>query len=461
MTNPTSSPENPLPSDPQSTARESVSETVLPDWVRQDRRKRFLSRRNIFLIMAVVIALGFVVWLNFPFVPDPVILLSRQPDQIFGSGSIGDEWTMAGRGVGQTRYVADALDLPEGQLAWSVATGPATSAAPVIYDGRIYLPGHFRIAVLDAENGGELDSIPTSGPMHNSIALAEGNMYYATIDRRLVSRGLTDNRINWEFATGDSTAGPVSVSNGIVYAGALNGIMYAVNASTGRRVWQHETLSEVRSPAAALNKWAYVASADRSLYALDARTGQERARFRTTASLVSAPVAANDLVYFVSGGDLHAMDADALEFPGRFGVTRTWLQLWLWGFPLPTPPSQPGDRWRFNPEGKSIEGIISAPAVTQDRLFVGDLLGIFYAVNPHTGDPIWKFVATDSIVASPVVAGNLVMFGDKAGMVYGLDQTSGHERWRLQLPAAVRTDPVFAGGRLLIRTEDGGLHAID
>ena len=100
----------------------------------------------------------------------------------------------------------------------------------------------------------------------------------------------------------------------------------------------------VPRPAVGDNRIVYVASADRSLYALDARTGQERARFRTRAQLVAAPVAANGLVYFVSGGQLHAMEGDALEFPGRYAVTRVWDQLWLWGFPLPTPPSQPGLR---------------------------------------------------------------------------------------------------------------------
>ena len=89
------------------------------------------------------------------------------------------------------------------------------------------------------------------------------------------------------------------------------------------------------------------ASADRSLYALDARTGQERARFRSTGSLTAPPVTANGLTYFVAQRQLHAMEADALEYPAQYAVTRTWSQLWLWGFPLPAPPSQPGDRWRF------------------------------------------------------------------------------------------------------------------
>ena len=210
---------------------------------------------------------------------------------------------------------------------------------PSSLTARIYLGAHFRIAVLDAATGAELESLPATGPIGNSLALADGALYYAMPDRRLVARDAATHQIRWEYRLGDSTAGPVAVANGIVYAGALDGVAYALNAASGQRIWQHETLGELRSPpAVGDNRIVYVASADRSLYALDARTGQERARFRTRAQLVAAPVTANGLVYFVSGGQLHAMAGDALEFPGRYAVTRIWSQLWLWGFPMPAPP---------------------------------------------------------------------------------------------------------------------------
>ena len=444
-------------------AIDPASEPILPDWVKQDRRRRRLSRRNILIGVVVILLLGFLLWMNFPFIPDPIILLTRQPDKLFDSTSLGNNWTMTGRNVGLTRYSADALKEPAGSLVWSVGVDvdSPTLAPPVIADGRIFLGSNFRIAVLDPDTGAELDSIPTTGPIINSVAWADGNLYYSTVDRRLVSRDPESGDIRWEFQMSEATSGPVSVSNGIVYAGALNGVTYAVNATTGDRIWTHETLGEVRSPAAIGDNVAYVASSDRSLYALDARTGQERARFRTTAQLVDAPVTGNNLVYFVSAGKLYAMDADVVEFPGRYAITSTWSQLWLWGFPLPPPPTQPGDKWRFAPNVEKTQGIISAPALTEDTIYVGDLVGNFYAVNAAAGIEEWRFQAADGIVASPVVIGNLVVFGDRAGWVYALDRSDGSERWSIQLTAAVRTDPVYAGGRLFVRTEDGRLHAID
>ena len=454
---------------PESRPDGTESDPLLPDWAQEvPRRRRFLSRRNIALAVVAVVVIGILVWLNFPFIPDP-IKLTRQPDVVFDSASIGPQWSMTGRNLGQTRFVADVLSEPRGELAWSVDAGPATLAAPVVANGRIYLGAHFHIAVLDADTGDELESMPATGPIGNSLALADGTLYYSMPDRRLVARDAETHQIRWEYEMSDSTAGPVAVARGIVYAGALDGVTYAINATTGELIWRHETLSEVKSPVTVGGKIAHVASADRSLYALDARTGQERARFRTSASLVAAPVTANGLTYFVSGRQLYTMDADALEYPAQYAVTRTWSQLWLWGFPLPSPPSQPGDRWRFGPdypEGtsgrvKRTEGIISAPAVAGDRLYIGDTLGKMYGVDAITGEEQWQHQGEDGIVASPVVVGELVVFGDKSGLLYGLNRQDGTERWRVQLTAPIRVNPVYAEGRLLVRTEDGQLHAID
>ena len=462
---------NPVdPPPPASTHIDPAADGRLPDWAQQaPRRRRFISRRKVAIAVVAALVIGVVVWLNFPFIPDPIILLTRQPELRFDSASTGQQWTMAARTLGRTRYAPDVLSQPRGRVLWSVNTGPATLAAPIIANGRIYLGAHFHVAVLDAATGRQLESMVATGPIGNSLALANGTLYYSLPDRRLVARDATSHEIRWEYELSDSTAGPVAVANGIVYAGALDGVTYAVNATTGELIWQHESLSEVRSPAAVGRGIVYVASADRSLYALDARTGQERARFRTGASLAAASVTANELVYFVSGRQLYVMAADALEYPGQYAVTRTWSQLWLWGFPLPSPPSQPGDKWRFQPdypEGtpgrvRRTEGIISAPAVAGERLYVGDTLGKMYGVDAVSGEGKWQFQAEDGIVAAPVVVGELLVFGDKSGWLYGLNRADGSERWRVQLSAPVRISPVYAEGRLLVRTEDGILHAVE
>ena len=69
----------------------------LPDWAQETpRRRRLLSRRNLAIAIVALVVIGFVTWLNFPFIPDPVILLTRQPDLLVDSAGTGAQWTMPG-----------------------------------------------------------------------------------------------------------------------------------------------------------------------------------------------------------------------------------------------------------------------------------------------------------------------------------------------------------------------------
>ena len=79
--------------------------------------------------------------------------------------------------------------------------------------------------------------------------------------------------------------------------------------------------------------------------------GQDRAGsvFAPRTVCRTRPVVANGLVYFPSGGRIYAVAADAYELPGQYQLQLVWAQFWIWQFPVPRPPSQPGGKWRFSP----------------------------------------------------------------------------------------------------------------
>jgi outer membrane protein assembly factor BamB len=57
------------------------------------------------------------------------------------------------------------------------------------------------------------------------------------------------------------------VANGVVYAGSLNGNVYAVNAKTGARLWSYATGRFVQSSPTVANGAVYVGSDDGNVYA--------------------------------------------------------------------------------------------------------------------------------------------------------------------------------------------------
>lgn len=396
----------------------------------------------------------------YPYLPDPVTMLFRRPTTLLSSNSPANHWAMWGMDLQQRRYVADAPRHPEGRLLWSVDLGTPTRSVPVIVDEVIYIGGHFQLIALDAHTGHTLWELPTTGPIHTSPAVAGNRLYIGLQDWRVLALDRGTGKTLWEFTMQDGVSGSASVAKGMVYFGSLDGFLYALDAATGKRLWTFKTQGQPLSPPAIDDGTLFLSSTDGSLYALNARTGETRLRFRTPDRLQDSPVVANGLVYFPSGGRIFAVAAGAREIPGQYQLLQVWAQFWIWQFPVPRPPGQPGGTWRFSPRQRP-GGIISTPAVAPDALYVGDTNGYLYAREALKGEELWQFQAGGPIMASPVIIGPRVYVGALDGFLYALDRSQGELLWKLAFGEPIHTTPVVASGRLYIRTRDGRLHAIE
>src|SRR5438445_2360481 len=92
--------------------------------------------------------------------------------------------------------------------------------------------------------------------------------------------------VQWFFSTGSGTAfvsASPSVVDGVVYVGAWNGTMYALDAFSGQPLWTFDIndphpedrggLPGIQSSAAVVDGVVYFGAADANVYALDALTG--------------------------------------------------------------------------------------------------------------------------------------------------------------------------------------------
>jgi len=421
---------------------------------------RVPRRRSWWIVVPLLVVALLYAWLHDPFVPDLVTLFWKRPATLRSSDSPTHQWAMWGRDLAQRRYIAEATQALEGRRVWSVSTGVPTRSAPVLVDNVLYLGGHFACSALDAQTGARLWEVPLSGPVHTALAVAGDALYLGLQDWRVLALERQTGARRWEFSMQNPVAGAAAVAHGMVYIGSMDGFLYALDAATGRLIWQFKTQDQALSPPAFAENTLFMSSTDGSLYALNARTGQRWLRFRTPERLHDTPVVAHGLVYFPAGGQLFAIAADAYEIPGQFQFKQVWAQFWLWGFPVPRPPGQPGGRWRFVPS-KTRGKILAAPAVAADALYAGDTQGMLYAREVLTGTELWQFQARGAITASPVVVGSQVYVGTEDGLFYALERDRGTLRWQLDLGAPLQLPPVFASGRLYLRTSDGQVHAVE
>jgi outer membrane protein assembly factor BamB len=154
------------------------------------------------------------------------------------------------------------------------------------------------------------------------------------------------------------------------------------------------------------------------------------------------------------------------------------------------------------------------PAIAYDRLYMPTFDGRFFALNPATGRPIWRYASgrcawsspavADGLVfetflghkpacmtpnstsdngellafnastgrirwraglgsteSSPLVVGNRIVVGDWTGNVIAFDTTTGRELWRYRTGGSVKGSAAYGDDRIFIGSYDGDLYALD
>ena len=340
------------------------------------------------------------------------LLWSAQIGTVIASAAASHGKIFVGTGEGDLV----ALGLKEGEVAWKRHVGLPLLSSPAIYQEEV-LFGTFRNwkpsrpFIIDQREAGQQESVVGNIP----------NSFYAV--------NAKDGTIIWEFRAGGNIFSSPTVSDGLVYFGALDGFVYALEADTGKLVWKTRTSGAVWSSPAVSDGLLIVGSDDNLLYAIDSKTGDVTWTYKSRFIFRSASPA-------ISGG---------LVFIGSFDERVQALD------------QKTGELfWRASAKGP----IFGSPAVTKHRVLIGSTDGYMYAFSSQSGAQLWSFRTGDQISSSPVVAGNMVVFGSDDGKIYALDVNTGELAWAYKTNKPVEASPVVINGRVYIGSRDGNFYAI-
>ncbi len=271
------------------------------------------------------------------------------------------------------------------------------------------------------------------------------------------------HRVKWVFRTGDRIVSSPIYADGLIYFGADDGNIYAVDALTGHQIWKHSTGGPVPTSPAIRNGMLYAGSYDGRFYALNARTGVTRWKFSTGGErrfearglhgmlpptqtipdpfdiYLSSPTVADGAVYFGSGdGNVYALDATSGSL-----------------------------RWKY----QTGDVVHASPAVVDGFLYVGSWDSYFYAIHVQTGQLKWRFHGGEDpaihnqvgFQSSAAVVGGIVYVGCRDSNLYALDAATGAERWRFSTGSSwVITSPAVHDGKVYFATSDSSLyHVVD
>lgn len=212
-----------------------------------------------------------------------------------------------------------ALNAETGTTLWTFQTSGSVYWAPVVDGAAVYTvaqsrsgAGGYTAYAISLAQHTELWQDPVHG---YALAVGNGIVYVAGGSPELeafYAAGDKPGKPVWSKTLDSNTeigVSPPTVVDGVVYAGAGNGTLYAFDASNGHTLWSYLTSGEIFSTPAVANGVVYVGSVDDSVYALS-KPGKVVWSYRTGGMVETSAVVAGGVVYIGSNDhNLYALAA--------------------------------------------------------------------------------------------------------------------------------------------------------
>ena len=289
-------------------------------------------------------------------------------------------------------------------------------------------------AYMPAPEGGRPDALKViwqfacEDEVRSSPCIHEGVLYIGAYDNNLYALDAETGKFLWKYATEGGIASSPAVADGRVFFGSTDGSLYALNAETGRLLWTYPTRGRIYSSPRVQFGHVFIGSDDRHLYAVNAISGRMAWSMEAEGAVRSTPATGPDAIYVGDEeGVLHAV-----------GVNGRLL-------------------WRF----RARRAITSSPVVSQDLLYVGSQDWHVYALDLRAGWVVWRYRTDGPVVSSPAVTERTVYIGSADGHVYALDATNGYLVWRYRTGGQVTSSPAVYQGAVYVGSVDGYVYSLD
>ena len=217
----------------------------------------------------------------------------------------------------------------------------------------------------------------------------------------------------WSYDAGSPLWPGPSFAGGLVFTGAEDGQLHAVDARTGQKRWSFRAGGGVRTRPAAEGGALFFQADDGFLYRLDAASGRETWRVR----VVEKPV--ERLPFDNPKSRYDRFGSDVTVAAGRLYVGTHD------GHVLALDPKTGARVWDF----AAGDSVLAAPAVDSGRVYAGSYDKHVYALDAATGRLLWKRDTQGAVVSTPAVAGDLVVVGNRCYDLLGLQAATGEVAW--------------------------------
>ena len=222
-------------------------------------------------------------------------------------------------------------------------------------------------------------------------------------------------------------------SKDLVFVGAYNGKVYALNITTGAERWiypKEGRIGAIVGDPTVLVGTVYVCSSDGRVYALETTYGEFKWKSDPLGDkLWTSPAIEGDTVYVSTfDGYLYALSAKN-------------------GSRLP---------WNFKVE----TGFVSSPVLYGDTIIAGSFDRNLYAVRISNDEFLWKFTGGNWFWAVPLVSDGIVYAGCLDGKIYALNAETGNELWEFDTRSPIVSSPILVNNSLVVACSSGKVYVL-
>ena len=377
-------------------------------------------------------------------------------------GPPGAKITVTGAGFGATETVSIQLDNVEFATAQTDGGG-AFVATPLIPDTA--LPGAHEVEAV-----GQISTLQATAPflIRSDWAMFRADARHSgeSAPENLIDPGNVSTLVRrWSVPAADWAFPSPIVGGGLVYVVSFAGDLRALKPSNGHEVWSAQGgCCLVSTPAYAGGRVFWVTG----LGALEARSA------KTGAFLWSQPIEGDFASPVVSGKTVYVSDGTTVVARNTADGTQRWQR--DLGAQVLSSPAVSGGRlfvgandnrlhalkasnghvlWAADTDGD----VVSSPSVDGGTVVVGTLRALS-AFDVTTGGPLWQSgTSGGSSLSSPAVSAGVAYVGSWEQSLVAVDITTGDTLWSGDTGGGVDSSPAVAGGLVFVGSHDHFLYA--
>lgn len=255
-----------------------------------------------------------------------------------------------------------------------------------------------------------------------------GVLYVGAYDNNLYALNAADGKFLWKYPTEGGVVSRSAIADQTIFFGSEDGNLYAISQRSGRLLWKFNAQKPIRCSPRVTEGHIFFGSDDGYLYALNMISGKQVWRVDVGDAIRSSPVTSNDSVYCGSeSGEFLCVD-----FRGQI-------------------------RWRY----RAKRAVTAAPCLADGVVYLSALDGAVYALDARSGWMVWRFRMNKGSVSSPYRHENSVYVGSADGNIYSIDANSAKENWHFKTSHQVSGSPIVYNDVVYCGSADGNIYALE